>query len=77
MKNVFVTTVQNVIQRLVAVYVLLAGKDHLVKKVSWNINPFVSNEILHPYKLDVSISNLKVVVLFLTIPCMCLGTFCK
>ena len=35
MKNVFVTTVQNVILRLVAVYVLLAGKDHLVKKVSW------------------------------------------
>ena len=39
MKNVFVTTVQNVIRRLVAVYVLLAGKAHLVKKVSCKINP--------------------------------------
>ena len=40
-------------------------------------NPFVSNGIFHPYKLDESISNLRVVVLFLTFACKCLIRECS
>ena len=52
----------------------MTSKDIIELKVDDKLNPFVLNEITHPYQLDESILNLRVV---LQIPPKFKGRFCK